>query len=145
MNPGFLEEFTFLKFSVPTELGKCRMLNFCDRNKFLRDEANDGRVLGIGIVHQSNKLVADNQPYTTTSLELGADLKIYSLDYEEDDDENLTPRSNDPFILMIHSPFEMPTRENQKFLIVDMDHETFFVTPQLNRIDDTMIDMEPHE
>lgn len=46
---------------------------------------------------------------------------------------------------MIHSPFELPSKANQQFHMGGMDYDTFFITPQLSTIDDTMLDMDPYE
>lgn len=81
----------------------------------------------------------------TTSLELGIDTNFYNSDHEFDDEGKLKTQPNDPLLLMIHSPYELPTLETQTFLVVDLEHDTFFVTPQLNKIDDTMMTMEPLE
>lgn len=50
-----------------------------------------------------------------------------------------------PFKLMIHSPYALPTKKDRQFQMVNMDYDTFWVTPQINTIDDSMIAMKPHE
>lgn len=55
------------------------------------------------------------------------------------------PTDKNPFILMIHNPYELPTNDTQKYYENLIDYDTFFITPQLNTIDDTMIAMEPKE
>lgn len=86
---------------------------------------------------EDNFLENKTTPYMTTSFELGMDATVYNgVFYQKD---------STPFSLMIHSPFELPTMDNQKFYYSDMSDDIFFITPQLHTIDDSMIGMKPHE
>lgn len=83
----------------------------------------------------------ETQPLSTTSVNLGfTTAVVYDLSKTVPE---LKPIN--PLLLMIHSPFEVQTKENQKFFVVEMDYDTFFVTPQLTTIDDSMFGMRPHE
>lgn len=120
--------------------GQCRTVNFCEKKKFFESEVDDKRF------YESHSWVVrtpenETQPFVTTSPERGLDASILYFDYRND----MRPKDKSSFILMIHSPLELPTESNQKFHLNDLDYDTFFVTPQLNTIDDTMIAMKPQE
>lgn len=138
----WLEVFMFPIFVVSTELGMCRTLNFCDQNKFLQSEVDERRVFKYFFSNFDDR-VPENQtrPYTTTSPERGMNVVVFHGHLGIASKNKV----NNPFILMIHSPFELPTKKDQQYYMSDMDHDTFFVTPHLTKIDDTMIGMEPHE
>lgn len=125
-----------------TELGQCRTLNFCDPEVFLSDDADADRYLERTSFKyfQSFKRVPGNQttPYFTTSSKLGV---LVMIKHEEEFPQN----TNNSFTMMIHSPFEMPTKDNQQFFMVGRDFNRFSITPQLITIDETMIGMTPHE
>lgn len=131
-----LEDFTFPIFIVPTNLGRwCRIINFDDQKHFLPDVVGGDRIFKYTFTWFDDNVPAnETRPYRTTSAELGVDAVVYH-------DNEPKVRGNNPFLFMIHSPFELPTVETQKFLMVDMDDDRFLVTPQLNKIDDTMIGM----
>lgn len=81
----------------------------------------------------------ETTPYNTSQLELGFETTVSSGYNKKDSNQT----DGEPFILMIHSPFEMPTKENYKFFFADASYDTFYVTPQLNTIDGTLIEMDP--
>lgn len=137
-----MEDLSIQILIIPTELGLCRTVNFCDKENFLRSKVDEGR--GVKYIFSiEDDIVPENQtqPYMTTSPELGVDVAIFHGDLKK----SLRARGNSSILLMIHSPFELPTKGNQKFYMTGMEYDTFFVTPQLYSIDDTMIGMEPHE
>lgn len=131
---------------IPTELGLCRTTNFCDQKEFLQHEGRFSMELKLysGIERVGAKIpekmvINKTQPFTTNSVNLGFTATA------NNDDMYDGKKMVDPFLLMIHSPFELPTEESQKFVISGFDFITFYVTPQLKTIDDTMIGMEPNE
>lgn len=131
-------------FGIPTDQGQCRTINFCNQKKILRFGVNDA---GIFELKGWLKRVLKNQtqPFMTTSYELGFDASILYKDYRKINESTLKLLTKSTFILMVHSPFELPTKANQKQYLTDMDYDTFFITPQLNTIDGTMIGMKPYE
>lgn len=144
----WLDTYFMRNVKVPTEIGLCKTFNFCKRHNFVQERVDEGRVFVNDTDNESEKFVNDpedffneTQPYKTSSRELGFDVTIYHAD-DEDEPDTLDHRS---YILMIHSPFELPTKENHKFYLNDRDKFMFYVTPQLETVDDTMIDMDPHE
>lgn len=129
-------------FSVTNKLGFWRILNFCLPSEFLNEEVDiesHYKIFKEEFGYIKNEIRA--QPYKTTSPDLGFQVSI--------NHGSLmalpTLRIENPFVIMIHSPFELPGEETQKFFLVELDYDVFVVTPQLNKIDDTMIDMEPEE
>lgn len=141
---AWLQRFEFPFDLVETELGLCRIVNFCKRNDLLRGEIDGNRTFTyVPAMFDDAHLENQTQPSMTASLELGFDAKIYALENRRL--INRQHKNRSPFILIIHSPYELPSSENQKFNAVLMDYDTFFVTPQLTTIDDTMIAMKPHE
>lgn len=126
----------------PTELGKCMTLNFHDREKFYSDEVSHDRQGWTTREHADREIKPENQaaPYMTTSAEFGFDAVMYIETGIYAMYEKLSP-----FNLVIHSPFEMPTKANQRFLMAEKDYNTFFVTPQLSTIDESMTAMEPQK
>lgn len=127
----WLEEHNLPIVTKRTDFGLCRIMNFCDRDSFFQDTVDKKGVLDPGVEPPTEgEFLNESQPYKTTSPELGVEAMI---------------SSKNQFVLMIHSPFELPSKDNQMFHLPDKGHYTFFVTPQLNTIDDTMIKIKPQE
>lgn len=132
--------FVLPMIEVSTEVGLCRTVNFCGQNNFLRDEAYEERIFGNSHTNYDVDLPQnETPPYMTTTKNLGAIARFSKLSIWH----AFEPFT--PFQLIIHSPHGLPTRNDQQFHMSKMDYDTFWVTPQLTRIDDTMIGMEPHE
>lgn len=141
-----LNSFWFSNLHVPVfvmllELGMCRTVNFCYEENFFEDQVDQRRIFQYYQVPQSFLQQNLTQPIKTPSPELGIDSTIENNDFYR----FFRTRGNSSYTLMIHSPFELPTKRNQKFVIADMDFDTFFVTPQLNTVDDSMIGMDLQE
>lgn len=134
---NWLEQYglTLSVYEMSLEIGKCKTVNFCDRKHFFQSTVDQNRITEY-IERYRKKPKNETAPYKTTSTELGFRAQILSY--------NMLKAAN-PFILLVHSPFELPTKDNVKFTMVDMDYDNFFVTPQLENIDDSKINMEPHE
>lgn len=130
---------------IPTELGLCRTINFCDQKDYLRDDVDEERIF-VDTVAEYYDVVFEpeneTRPYMTNSINLGLTITAY---YRDAKGLEARTKAIKPFMLIIHSPFEWPTRHNQRFTLVDMDYDIFWVTPQLNTIDDSMIAMDPQE
>lgn len=137
---AWLDRFKFPTFLVSTELGQCMIINFCDQKNFLRSGADEDGLFEYSPTPRDDN-VPENQtrPYSTISIELGINAAI-SRFFEASEIES--PLA---LILMIHSPFELPTQETQKFYLSHIDFDTFFVSPLIDRIDDSMISMEPQK
>lgn len=137
MDVVWLQELVIPTFVIPTEVGLCKSVNFCDQNLFLSDEVDKQRTFKY-IYAWFDPDIPENetQPFMTTSLNLGLVVSVFQ--------RNLRTLV-DPFLLMIHSPFELPTKETQNFYMSGLDHDNFYVSPQLNTIDESMIGMQPHE
>lgn len=140
----WMDYFSLPVFMASTELGKCKTLNFCDQKMFFRDEVFKGdRAFRLLVSkYEDDVPLNQTQPVMTTSSELGIEAVISRHQYNM---ETLKYSDSNSFILMIHSPFEVPTKANQKFYLTDLDSDLFSVTPQVNTIDDTMTGMKPHE
>lgn len=139
----WLRDYELPLIAVPTELGLCRTINFCDEKNYLRDNVEDKRIFQgvVGIdLEDVTKPENETQPYMTSSVNSG----FMAVAFKKG--EKIRAQSPlSPIQLSIHSPFEWPTKRNSWFTLVDMDYDTFWVTPQLDTIDDTMIAMEPQE
>ncbi|KAG5675196.1 hypothetical protein PVAND_005120 [Polypedilum vanderplanki] len=49
------------------------------------------------------------------------------------------------YLMFLHDPYELPSKLSQQ-IDINMDHDfNIFVDPQINAIDDSLIDFEPHE
>lgn len=128
-------------FVMLTELGLCRVVNFGLEEHFFHDQVDSKRIYKHYEIRDNEWLQNRTLPLKTPSLELGIDVYI-----ENDDFYTFyKTRGNSSYQLIIHSPFELPTKENQKFIVADMDYDTFWITPQLNTIEDSMIGMQPQE
>lgn len=127
---------------VITELGWCRTINFCEQKSFLQADVEENRLFP-SIEAEYDPYVPENYtpPFMTTLASQGMNVRIFR------ENEEMAPslRNANTYLLMIHSPFEVPTRTNRRFQMVDMDYNSFYITPQLNKIDETMIGMEPKE
>lgn len=143
INSIWIRDFRIQAWVVATEIGLCRTVNFCDLNNYLVDDLADDRLFKFSYASYNLEYVPENQtqPYMTNSLKSGFQVMAY---YGHNEIEQKGTFIK-PFVLMIHSPFEWPTRENQQFLMAGHDFNRFSITPQLNKIDDTMSGMEPHE
>lgn len=144
----WLESFDSPVFLTATELGKCRTVNFCDPKLFFEPMVDDEQFFEyIDFDDETDEewkfygTFPENQttPYSTSQLELGFETTVYSGFNNKESNK----KGGNSFILMIHSPFEPPTKETNKFFFGVASYDTFFVTPQLTTIDDTMIGMEP--
>lgn len=126
-----------------TEFGRCKTINFSPQNNLLKDEVDGNRIYKDSLTLLEGRYSTKNltQPYKTTSPELGITVVINHIDYKYTEVYEIL----NTFRLIIHSPFELPTKANQQFYITDLDDLAFWVTPQLNTIDDSMVNMKPHE
>lgn len=141
----WLDEFDLPIDVVATELGTCRIVNLCKRNDLLRDKIDGNRTFGDTSWQLRQKYPENvTQPFMTTSSDLGMNVILTILKKNGYQTEP-RPKGVNPFILMIHNPYELPTNQTQKYFENLMDYDTFFVTPQLNTIDDSMIAMKPKE
>lgn len=124
-------------------MGKCKTVNFCDSKNYLHDDVDDEKVLKLHFINFEHYEMTENEtlPYKTTSLDLGIFVTVF---YEDLDTKAIQQRKNS-FVLIVHSPLELPSKSNQLFHMGGLDYDTFFVTPHLNTIDDTMIGMTPEE
>lgn len=139
----WLQEFYRPAIIVPTEFGLCRIVNFAEPENFLQSEVDERRIFQEVYNFYDDIDPVDNgkQPLMTTSMNLGFSTMLVNNEQIGD----FKKPDIDSFLLMIHSPYELPTNENQKFIISDLDRYMFDVTPQLNRIDNSMIAMEAKE
>lgn len=137
----WLEHYQLPIFVMLTDFGMCRTINFCFEENFLQDDVDNKRIFQFYQADNIGWLKNQTQPLMTPSPELGVDAIIENKDFYT----FFKTRGNSSYELMIHSPFELTSKQNQKFQIADMDYVTFWVTPQLNTIDDTMIGMDPKE
>lgn len=137
----WLDHFNFPIFVMLTEVGLCRTVNFCFEENFLRDDVDNKRIFQYYQAYNIDWLKGQTQPLKTYSPELGVETTIENNDFYT----FFKTKGNSSYKLMIHSAFELPTKRNQIFYVADMDYDTFWVTPQLNTIDDTMISMDPEE
>lgn len=156
MDSGWGKAFFISATVMQTELGLCRTVNFAEPADFLHEEV-DGKRIFQGIYDWNKELFPETgsigsfsfepenetQPYMTTSVNLGFKTTMF-YDKNKKRNQNRTMGIN-PGLLMIHSPFEFPKKGNQKFTISGLNKDTFWVTPQITKIDDSMIGMEPHE
>lgn len=145
---NFMEFIDTPIYVISTEYGKCRVANFLDPKAFFHSKADEKQFFEYVELDDDtdedlkyNGSFPENQttPYKTSSFELGFDITVYNGRY----DKAFVDQDSKPFILMIHSPFGLPTKDSQRFYFADMSHDAIFITPQLNTIDDTMIGMKP--
>lgn len=136
----WLDKYELPNFISRTELGTCRTTNFCELESF--ESLLSNNVLSDGIPPENQ-----TQPYMTNAVIFGFDIMILPIAHQSGDGPKYTALKNspNPYILIIHSPYEMPTKKTQQFYVSDIEYDIFFVTPQLNKIDDSMIGMEPHK
>lgn len=139
----WLDDFYIPATYLLTELGICRTVNFAEPEIFLKSQVDVGRIFQGTYDDREGVAPFENetQPFMTTSVNLGLDNIVFYNEEIGKFKENGIP----PFYLIIHSPYEYPTKENQIFLMSGIDYVTFVVTPQLNTIDESMIDMEPQK
>lgn len=136
---------------VLTEMGLCRIFNLCAQENLLRNEADGARIFKGIYEHyygEFNELperyINDTPPYKAKSENIEVRVKV---EYSEEKVESERQDSLfvDIFLLVIHSPFELPIKASQQFYMSGDDYDNFFVTPQLDTIDDTMTEMDPLE
>lgn len=142
----WLEQFAMTEIETMTELGLCRIANFCGRKKFLRDEVYGARIFGEPYSYYSLPNLPENStpPYMTTSKTLGFIASVFKRIHSTETLMNLSATIK-PFKLIIHDSFRLPTPDDRQFYMENMDYDTFWVTPQLNKIDDSLIGMKPQE
>lgn len=141
---SWMEIFTLPTFLISTEFGICKSVNFCDRKMFFSSEVDEKQIseYSPSKYPQYTKTPENQtQPYKTTSLEFGFFARVL----HRKNLNQLEKIFTNPILLMIHSPFELPTKKSRQFTMVDMNFDNFIVTPQVEKIDDSMINMEPHE
>lgn len=129
------QDLLFHIFKAPTEFPRCRTANFCEPKNFLKDGVDADRLFKLIESTEESENLA--QPYMTLSAKVGVDSKVYHNSNKKADIYR--------YELIFHSPYELPTKRNQKFFLPNFDNALFYVTPQFNTIDDTMIAMDPHE
>lgn len=140
----WLTEFSLHKILLTTELGVCKTANFCDQENFLHDEVDKDRIFQNlttdFFIWELREPKNKTKPYMTTAESLGLRTTAFHNPYLFEDKNNV-----DPFLMIIHSPFELLTENDQQFVVGGLDQDTFFITPQLNTIDESLFGMKPQE
>lgn len=86
------------------------------------------------------QLVDDQlKPFKTTNKDLGINgILLRPHVYQRD-----APNVSDTFYFMFHSYAELPVENSQLFIMTSTDRISFLVTPQLKKIDESLIGMNP--
>lgn len=142
-----MDNFELPNLVSRTELGICRTTNFCELESFKRLLS----AYFLSIPPDSIQPENQTQPYMTTAVAFGFDVMILPISLEQNGtgvggfNYSALKNNTNPFILMIHSPYELPTKKTQTFYVSAVENDIYFITPQLEKIDDSMIGMDPHE
>lgn len=86
------------------------------------------------------QLVDDQlRPFKTTSKDLGINGALYRpYQFQRD-----APKVNDTFYFMFHDYTELPIESSRQFILTATDGVSFLVTPQLKKIDESLVGMNP--
>lgn len=143
---NWLEKFNFNISYTLTKYGFCRTFNMLDNEEMFHDDSTAESFTAqeyqeIRFRKKKYQQLVDDQlkPLKTTNKDLGINGVLFRPHQFQRD----APNVSDTFYFMFHSYAELPVASSRQFILTSTDRTSFLVTPQLKKIDESLIGMNP--
>jgi hypothetical protein len=126
---------------ILTEYGLCYSFNIATSDKMFKNDSVTSD-LNYKLFNFRGKSETLPIPRRTIHLTKGF---YFNARYSKDFLKNLINIQNDGFILLIHDPYEYPSKHSSQMILNDGIRKKVFIDPKIYDIDDSLLEMSPKE